>query len=497
MATELRTRSLVVLGLSSLAVAQPLLDLFGRNPEFFVAGNYSTGQIVWFALLITLVPPLVGIAAIAIATLINRRAGTIVYAIVVALLGAAFVLAVLRTIGVDPVVLVVARRLGRWGRPPSPWPCERMPGDCCCPTSPSPTSPSSRCSCSPARPPKLIAGGGSGDLGEVTVPELGGPVVVLVLDEFPAATIMRPDGTINSDRFPGFAELASVSTWFRNASSQHNLTHRAVPSILDGRLAADGTLPTYSDHPRNLFTLFGGDSPGAQLRVGDVAVPAGPLCRDGPAPADAGARGRLDRVRPSAPSRRAARRLAADRQLVGRLRRPGGRRWRRQLHPRRLLALARARCRRAQPARPGRRAQRAHAGDHRRTGAALRPRRRAAPAVGAVTERVRHVVRPGADPRHERPRLRVREPHGVPAAQPAGRRRRHVDRRAARPAPRTAELGADAARRHVRPRLQPDPARPRTNAHHRGESRGGVPRAAVRQGAGTDRRARSATTAPR
>ena len=106
MATELRTRSLVVLGLSSLAVAQPLLDLFGRNPEFFVAGNYSTAQIIWFALLITLVPPLVGIAAIAVATLINRRAGTIVYGIVVAILGAAFVLAVLRTIGVDPVVLV-------------------------------------------------------------------------------------------------------------------------------------------------------------------------------------------------------------------------------------------------------------------------------------------------------------------------------------------------------------------------------------------------------
>ena len=104
MASELRTRSLVVLGLSGLAVAQPLLDLFGRNPEFFVAGNYSTGQIVWFALLIVLVPPLIGIAAIAIATLINRRAGTIVYAIVVAILGAAFVLALLRTIGLQQAV---------------------------------------------------------------------------------------------------------------------------------------------------------------------------------------------------------------------------------------------------------------------------------------------------------------------------------------------------------------------------------------------------------
>jgi hypothetical protein len=107
MAAELRTRSLVVLGLSGLAVAQPLLDLFGRNPEFFIAGNYSSIQIVWFAFLITLLPPLTGIAAITVATLINRCAGTVVYAMVVAILGAAFVLALLRNIGVDPVVLVV------------------------------------------------------------------------------------------------------------------------------------------------------------------------------------------------------------------------------------------------------------------------------------------------------------------------------------------------------------------------------------------------------
>ena len=43
------TRALVILGLSALAVTQPLLDLFGNNPEFFVAGNYSTSQIVLFA----------------------------------------------------------------------------------------------------------------------------------------------------------------------------------------------------------------------------------------------------------------------------------------------------------------------------------------------------------------------------------------------------------------------------------------------------------------
>ena len=355
MATELRTRSLVVLGLSSLAVAQPLLDLFGRNPEFFVAGNYSTGQIVWFALLITLVPPLVGIAAIAIATLINRRAGTVVYAIVVAVLGAAFVLAVLRTIGVDPVVLVVVVALAGGVGVPSCWPCERTPGGCCCPTSPSPTSRSSRMFlfASPtveARSPAAAAATSA----NVTMPELGGPVVVSSSTSSRRRRSCVRTARSTATAFPGFAELASVSTWFRNASSQHNLTHRAVPSILDGRLAADGTLPTYTDHPRNLFTLLGGEVPVHSYESVTSLCPPDICAEAAPLPADAGARGRLDRLRPSGASRRAARRAAADRQLVGRLRRPGGRRRRRQLHPRRLLALARARRRRAQPARPGR-----------------------------------------------------------------------------------------------------------------------------------------------
>ena len=104
---------------------------------------------------------------------------------------------------------------------------------------------------------ELVAGASSGDVGDVDVPTPAGPVVFIVLDELPAATIIRADGSLNAERYPGFAELASVSTWFRNASSQYNLTHRAVPALLDGTLADPDDLPTYADHPRNLFTLLG------------------------------------------------------------------------------------------------------------------------------------------------------------------------------------------------------------------------------------------------
>jgi hypothetical protein len=257
---QLRSRAFVIAGLSSVAVAQPLLDLFGNNPEFFVAGNYSTGQIVWFALIVTLLPPVIGVGVTATATAFSQRAGTIAFSIVVGILGAAFALVVLRSAGVNPVVVVLALAI-LGGAAAAVLALRTLGGRLL-------LSYLSAANLlflgmfvfsSPAS--KLIAGSGPGTLGTIAMPEVRGPVVVIVLDEFPAATIMRPDGTVNDERYPGFAELASVSSWFRNASTSHNLTHRAVPSLLDGRLAEDGSLPTFDDHPRNLFTLLGSAVP--------------------------------------------------------------------------------------------------------------------------------------------------------------------------------------------------------------------------------------------
>ena len=253
-------RAFVIFGISGLAVAQPILDLFGNNPEFFVAGNYGSAQIILFALIVALVPPAVGCFVVAGATLINERTGSIAFSVVTMVFGAAFALAVLRTIGVDPIGLVVLLALAAGGA--LMYVVVRTQGGRLLATYLSAanlvfvglfvlSSPASR----------LVTGGSDSAVGDLTIPELGGPVVVIVLDEFPAATIMRPDGTINADRFPGFADLASVSTWFRNASSQYHLTHRAVPSILDGRIPDEDDLPIAADHPRNLFTLLGNDIP--------------------------------------------------------------------------------------------------------------------------------------------------------------------------------------------------------------------------------------------
>ncbi len=267
-------RTAVVLGLSGLAVAQPLLDLFGRNPQFFVAGNYSDAQIVLFALVITLVPPALAVAAIAIGSAIDRRAGTAVFGLAVAVFGAAFALAVLRNVGVDRdglvFVLAVAAAAGvvvlvlrtRAGRLLTSYLAAANVLFLGMFVFASPTS-------------ELITDGATGDVGRVAVARPPGPVVVLVLDELPAPTLMRADGSLNDERYPGFAELASASTWFRNASSPYANTHFAVPSILTGRRGEKGDLPTYGDRPRNLFTLLGRTVPVTRYEIiSDMCPPS-------------------------------------------------------------------------------------------------------------------------------------------------------------------------------------------------------------------------------
>jgi hypothetical protein len=82
------------------------------------------------------------------------------------------------------------------------------------------------------------------------------PVVVLILDEFPTDDLLRPDGKIDAKRFPNFARLASISTWFPNASTVYDSTFKAVPAILDARLPERGTAPDVRSHQPSVFHLM-------------------------------------------------------------------------------------------------------------------------------------------------------------------------------------------------------------------------------------------------
>ena len=80
-------------------------------------------------------------------------------------------------------------------------------------------------------------------------------MVMLILDEFPTDDLLGPDGRIDAERYPNFAELASISTWFPNATTVYDSTFSAVPSILDARLPAPRTAPDVRSHQPSVFHL--------------------------------------------------------------------------------------------------------------------------------------------------------------------------------------------------------------------------------------------------
>ncbi|MDQ4094777.1 MAG: sulfatase-like hydrolase/transferase, partial [Actinomycetota bacterium] len=79
------------------------------------------------------------------------------------------------------------------------------------------------------------------------------PVVMIVLDELPVATLMDETGEVDEDLFPNFARIQRDSTWFRNTTTPAMFTKEAVPAILTG---------LYPDNPRSdrrsVFDLVNG-----------------------------------------------------------------------------------------------------------------------------------------------------------------------------------------------------------------------------------------------
>lgn len=242
-------------GLASFAIAQQYFEPLADGPDFFIERGATSLDVVVFALGFVIVPPALMLAAEALAGLVHQRArdslhlafvGGLVALIawqaitgadpgarpllayaVSALVGAAGTLAYARAepvrsfltvLGVAPLVVLVLF-LG-------------------------------------FSPVRTLAFGGGGPEPE-RVKSNGTPVVLVVLDELPTASLMDARGRIDSKRLPGFAALARGATWYRNAASPADYTQLAVPTILTGRKPRAGALQVASEHPRNLFTLLG------------------------------------------------------------------------------------------------------------------------------------------------------------------------------------------------------------------------------------------------
>ncbi|MGZ4256370.1 MAG: sulfatase-like hydrolase/transferase [Gaiellaceae bacterium] len=243
--------------LSCFALAEPLLDILGRNPEFFSVRRSTSTQIVLFALFLVLVPPAVLLAAELLVRVFSRHAADVLHVGFVAGLVAVIVLHALtnRSSLSGASALVVAAVVGLLGallyRLSSPV------GSFLTVLAPVPL----------IFLALFLFSSDASKLVFVKHPHVAEhrihsttPVVLIVFDEFTPISLMNRDEGIDAARYPNFAALARQSTWYHSATTVQWLTEQAVPALLTWILPPKGhqLLPIYADHPNNVFTLLGG-----------------------------------------------------------------------------------------------------------------------------------------------------------------------------------------------------------------------------------------------
>ncbi len=246
-------RLALYLGLASVAVGQPLVDLFGNNPELLAATKNANWRAFAFIAMVVCLPALITWCVVIGARRANERLGQILHYSAVFGFVVLLCLLIFRSfgIGTDAIVYPVALAAGGAGVVA----VERIIGL--------------------RRALQYMAGfavalpilfvlSRSGEairspdpLVSNASPRSPHPVVVLILDEIGLYSITDETGSIDEERFPGFAEIASTSTWYPNASAASNYTPHAVPAILTGVLPEHDRAPFASSHPRSLFTLLG------------------------------------------------------------------------------------------------------------------------------------------------------------------------------------------------------------------------------------------------
>ena len=251
-------RFLVVAGLSGLAVAQPVLDLLGKNPTTFRFNRIESTGVALFALGIVVIPPLALWAVGEGARAVHERLGRLVHAATIGILGAMFAVLVTKSLTTGTAATAL---MGLVGGSAAVAANERLPAFRSWSRLLSVTNPMFLALFLFATPVADLVWAGTQDAiaAPVTLEELGDDppsVIMLVFDEWATQSLLTGEGTIDSVRFPNIAAFADDATFFRHFSAVSPFTQSAVPALLDG-LDPFGE-PTWADHPNSLFSLLGG-----------------------------------------------------------------------------------------------------------------------------------------------------------------------------------------------------------------------------------------------
>lgn len=251
-------RALEVFGLSGLAVAQPLYEVFGASPEVFVFADATNRDIVTFALVLLFVPPLVLWGVGAVVGLVAPPARQPVHLVTLGLLTGLLAMYVVKHLGGSPGLWLVAIGLGagallvlayrRRAEATATLLHYLAIGPVLFVISFLVLSPAGQL---------LRPSGAEAAAIDVARPEALPPVVMIVFDEWPLTSIVDTNGEIDADLYPNLAALAGDATWYPNTTTVTNSTLFAVPSVLTGQMPDEDLSADARSHPQNLFTLLG------------------------------------------------------------------------------------------------------------------------------------------------------------------------------------------------------------------------------------------------
>jgi len=242
--------------LFNLAVAQPLFELLGRNPEFFVARQSKPIDVLLLALILSFGLPALLLTVEWIVTRISRRAGSGVQNLFLFLLAVMLIVPLVKKSELFSaglllllsfllaIAILLAYRKSHTTRSIFGYlslliliiPLLFLTGKSIAPI---------------VHPEDQIL---------PTFPAVSttAPVVFMILDEFPLVSLLGPDGMIDASQYPNFARLQKDSVWFRNATTVADATPEAITGILTGKYPVPGRLPVLQDYPNNLFTMLAG-----------------------------------------------------------------------------------------------------------------------------------------------------------------------------------------------------------------------------------------------
>jgi hypothetical protein len=260
----------------ALAVAQPLFDLIRQNPDFLAARGMRGVEVVLFAVVIALAPPLILVALEAGCGFVVAGLRHWLHLALVAVLFGFIAIQALKHAGASgaAALIVFAAAIGiaaailyRRATPVRSFLTVLSAA------------------------PLLVLGLFlflepiddlvlAGDPGVADVRVAGSvPIVMVVFDEISTVALEDARGRIDPILFPNLAGLARTATWFRHATAPTDETRTATPALLSGSLPERHALPIVSQYPHNLFTLIGGSY---RMIVSQEATDLCPrkLCRD-------------------------------------------------------------------------------------------------------------------------------------------------------------------------------------------------------------------------